>query len=42
MAPEWALLIFMEKYDLQRADALAKLQKQDEQIMDAEFESDLN
>lgn len=42
MVPEWALLIFMEKYNLTRANALDQLQKQDRAMMDTEYAFDSN
>lgn len=40
MIPEWALLIFMAKYDVKRAEALDQLQKQGETVMYTKYASD--
>lgn len=42
MAPEWALLIVMEKYNLTRAEALEQLKKQDKEMMDKECDFNFN
>lgn len=38
MIPEWALLIFMDKFYFTRNDALKRLQLQDQAKLDSEYD----